>query len=264
GVRVGDLFVNVKQNEGVFVAGGTTPGNQNQAVTYPAVHSDGDDRIFGDNGNDWIVGGTGRDHMYGGWGNDLLNADDDLTTNGGLNNIPETAPTYEDRAYGGAGKDVLIANTGGDRLIDWVGEFNSYLVPFSPFGMATVSRTRQPFLDQFLYAISRSDGADPTRLADALAATPPFTGTDAAQNGEPFGELGLVDQHDDAWHAQTGPPSDPQAGNTPGTHRDVIRSANYSPGGGAASGMIVASGSWSISGGALQNAVTTGDAVDVV
>jgi hypothetical protein len=28
----------------------------------------------------------------------------------------------------------MIANTGGDRLIDWVGEFNSYLVPFSPFG----------------------------------------------------------------------------------------------------------------------------------
>ena len=44
-------------------------------------------------------------------------------------------------AFGGAGRDVLIGNTGGDRLIDWVGEFNSYLVPFAPFGMATVSRT---------------------------------------------------------------------------------------------------------------------------
>ena len=122
--------------------------------------------MFGDLGNDWIVGGTGNDHLYGGWGNDLLNADDNLTTNGGLNNVPETQPTYEDRAYGGAGKDVLIANTGGDRLIDWVGEFNSYIVPFAPFGIATVSRQRPPALDQFLYVLSRAQGADPTRAAD--------------------------------------------------------------------------------------------------
>jgi hypothetical protein len=31
---------------------------------------------------------------------------------------------------------VLIGNTGGDRLIDWVGEYNSYLVPYAPFGQA--------------------------------------------------------------------------------------------------------------------------------
>src|SRR5207237_1276193 len=83
------------------------------------------------------------------------------------------------------------------------------------------------------YALSKSDGADPTRLADALAAG--FNATDAAQNGEPFGELGLVDQHDAAWHSQTGPPSDPQAGNTPGTHRAVLRSPHYRPGAGPAS-----------------------------
>src|SRR5205085_5328335 len=122
--------------------------------------------IFGDNGNDWMVGGTGRDDVYGGWGNDLINADDNQTTNGGLNNATDTAASYEDRAYGGAGKDVLIANTGGDRLIDWVGEFNSYLVPFAPFGMATVSRTLQPQLAEFLYVLSASDGADPTRFTD--------------------------------------------------------------------------------------------------
>ena len=96
--------------------------------------------LFGDHGNDWLVGGTGRDTLWGGWGNDLLNIDDVLTTNGGLNDAPDTHTTYEDRAFGGAGLDVLIGNTGGDRLIDWVGEFNSYLVPFAPFGLATVSR----------------------------------------------------------------------------------------------------------------------------
>ena len=47
------------------------------------------------------------------------------------NDITDTHPIYEDRVYGGAGIDVLIANTGGDRLIDWVGEYNSYLVPFA-------------------------------------------------------------------------------------------------------------------------------------
>ena len=62
----------------------------------------------------------------------------------GSNNAPDTHPSYEDRAYGGAGRDVLIANTGGDRLIDWAGEFNSYIVPFAPFGLGTVSRMLQP------------------------------------------------------------------------------------------------------------------------
>ena len=53
------------------------------------VHTDGNDRLFGDLGNDWIVGGTGRDRAYGGYGNDLLNMDDDLETNGGANDAPD-------------------------------------------------------------------------------------------------------------------------------------------------------------------------------
>ena len=114
---------------------------------------DGDDVIFGDLGNDWLVGGTGRDHIYGGYGDDLLNADDNLETNGGLNDIPDgMVPSWEDIAFGGAGRDVLMANNdadhgtnaGGDRLIDWAGEFNSYLVPFAQFGPPTISRSLQP------------------------------------------------------------------------------------------------------------------------
>ena len=89
------------------------------------------------------MGGSGRDKLYGGWGDDLLNVDDNLdtpcgptgtaTTGCGLNQGTDTNPSYEDLAFGGAGRDVLIGNTGGDRLIDWSGEFNSYLVPFAPF-----------------------------------------------------------------------------------------------------------------------------------
>src|SRR5205807_565740 len=137
------------------------------------------------------VGGTGKDEMWGGAGNDLLNADDDQTTGTtfGLGDVPDTHPQYEDRAYGGAGLDVLIGNTGGDRLIDWVGEFNSYLVPFAPFGIATVSRQVEPQLPEFLYALSKSQGADPTRTAETGNLPP-------ARNGEPDGELGLITQKD--------------------------------------------------------------------
>ena len=186
---------------------------------YAPKPTDGDDKIFGDLGNDWLVGGSGRDDLYGGWGDDLLNVDDDQSTNNGLNNIPDTHPSYEDRAYGGAGRDVLIANTGGDRLIDWAGEFNSYLVPFAPFGLATISRALQPQIAEFLYALSASDGADPTRVADIGSSA------EQARNGEPYGELGLVRQQDFAWQEQTGGPRDVQAGNIPGGPRDVLRSA---------------------------------------
>jgi Ca2+-binding RTX toxin-like protein len=224
--------------------------------TWGTVYDDGNDRLFGDNGNDWLVGGTGRDNLYGGWGDDLLNVDDDHGTHGGLNDAPDTHPTYEDRAYGGAGRDRLIANTGGDRLIDWAGEFNSYIVPFAPFGLGTVSRTLQPQLADFLYALSASDGADPTRAAD--------TGADPLRNGEPEGELGLVRQQDFAWHAQTGAPDDPQPGNIPGGPRDVLRSANFNNTN-QASGFFADSGTWEIAAGKLQVSASSlhSDAVSV-
>ena len=227
---------------------------------------DGADKIFGDLGNDWLVGGTGRDNLYGGWGDDLMNADDDHSTNGDLNDGPDTHPTYEDRAYGGAGRDVLIANTGGDRLIDWVGEYNSYLVPFAPFGQATVSRSLMPHLQEFLYALSAGDGADFTRFADAVGGTPPApTNNDPipTRNGEPFGELGLVLQKDFAWQDQTGAPSDPQAGNIPGGPRDVLRSAGFQDG--TMEGFFVDTGSFTVENGQLKVAAdsTYGDAVSV-
>ena len=108
----------------------------------------------------------------------------------------DTNPSYEDLAYGGAGRDVLIANTGGDRLIDWIGEFNSYLVPFAPFGMPTVSRTNQPQLPEFLYALSLSDGADPF-IARTTAATRPATASRSASSASSR-------QQDAAWGDQHG------------------------------------------------------------
>ncbi len=220
---------------------------------------DGADLLFGDTGNDWLAGGTGRDDTFGGWGNDLLDADDNKDTNGGLNNVPDdvnATPSFgdPDRAFGGAGLDVMIGNTGGDRLIDWVGEFNSYVVPFSPFGMGTVSRTVQPQLPEFLYALSASDGADQTRIGAGL-------GT-ADRNGEPYGEIALVLQHDAWWQDQTGPPSDPQAGNTPGTQRDTRLVQNFST---TANYFAPAAGQWTLASGRYAAApVNGGDAVSLI
>ncbi|HEX4527110.1 MAG TPA: PKD domain-containing protein [Gaiellaceae bacterium] len=245
------------------------------------VYSDGNDEIFGDLGNDWLVGGTSQneptpagwnpaitfilrgDTLWGGWGNDLLNVDDDLSTGcavpGNGNSCATVGSTYtgdvpdgpnnayEDRAFGGAGLDILIGNTGGDRLIDWVGEFNSYIVPFAPFGIATVSRQVEPQLPEFLYALSFSQGSDPTRASD--------TGSDPVRNGEPNGEIGLVTQHDHGiWQQQTGSPSDPQAGNLPGGRRDVLRSADFNDG---TSALVADSGVWTVAGGTLQVAAAS-------
>ena len=240
--------------------GGAPLDPHSPGTGFGPLPTDGDDVLFGDLGNDWLVGGTGRDNLYGGWGDDLMNADDDhdstsATADPRANNVPDTHPSYEDRAYGGAGRDILLANTGGDRLIDWAGEFNSYLVPFAPFGMATVSRALQPQIREFLYDLSANDGADPTRPAD--------TGADPARNGEPEGELGLVMQKDFAWQDQTGAPDDPQPGNIPGGARDVLRGATFNNG--KADGFAPDSGTWTVEDGrfAVAPEVLGGDAVSV-
>ena len=75
-------------------------------------------------------------------------------------------------------------------------------MPFNPFGQSTVVRQISPQLVNFLYQLSKSDGADQTRVGPGL-------GT-AARNGEPFGELGLVIQQDPDWLDQNGPPVGPQ------------------------------------------------------
>jgi hypothetical protein len=161
-----------------------------------------------------------------------------------------------DRAYGGAGRDVLIANTGADRLIDWLGEYNSYVVPFAPFGLPTVSRAAQPQLAQFLYDLSKSDGADQTRIA------PEVEGADPERNGEPFAELGLVRQQDDEWQDQTGAPADPQPGNTGGVQRDVMAAEDFNDG--LAQAFVPDSGTWSvIDARYLVDSTFTGDGISL-
>jgi Bacterial Ig-like domain/RTX calcium-binding nonapeptide repeat (4 copies) len=203
----------------------------------------GDDVIFGDLGNDWIVGGMGRVQVFGGWGNDVIDLRASHTVDDGLNDMPVPnldgtygTPAWEGMAYGGAGQDIMFAGTAGDRLIDWVGNHNTYYVPFSPFGMPTVSRTLQPQLQDYLYALSKSDGSD--QLLGVRY------GGDPARNGEPFGELALVLQHDAAWHEQTGPPFNPMPGNLGGTSVDVKKTANIRPLGSPAAAYSIDSLVW--------------------
>ena len=115
--------------------------------------NDGKDRLFGDLGHDWLVGGTQNDRLFGGMGDDVHNLDDNHDTVN--NNEQPDAVEYADRdfAYGGGGLDVLIANTGGDRMFDATGEFNSFLVPFAPFGNPTINREQPAHVDNFLRAL---------------------------------------------------------------------------------------------------------------
>ncbi|MGE4044330.1 MAG: hypothetical protein AB7F35_05720 [Acetobacteraceae bacterium] len=189
-------------------------------ITYPRLPTDGDDRIFGDLGNDWIVGGTGRDSLWAGWGDDLINADDDHTTKDNLNIAADTNPSYEDLVYGGAGYDVLIGNTGGDRLVDWEDSFNTYLLPFVNPGLPTVTANITDGVQHFLLDLSRSQGADLSLIAQH--------GGDPARNGEPYGELGLVNEKDPEWPDQLGPTRDPQPPNLPPTP-DVEKTAGERP-----------------------------------
>jgi hypothetical protein len=222
----------------------------NQSAGFLPDPVTGDKALFGDLGNDYLVAGMGRVRVYGGWGFDLVDLRASTAVDNGLNDIPVPnshgdagTPAWEALAFGGAGQDIYFAGTGGDRLIDWVGNHNSFYVPFSQFGMPAVSRTLMPFLPEFLYALSKSDGADQTlgARADLFCATdlqgkinpacsdyPTYSGT-AARNGEPFGELGLVLQHDAAWHQQSGSPFNEMPENLGGVGIDVQKTANVIP-----------------------------------
>ncbi len=235
-----DFLLNFNEDEGPL--GYHYLGDEN------AMQTDGNDRIFGDVGNDWLVGGTGRDNMYGGRGNDLLNMDDNHDSGPGgrvgphdplpdpLDNTQsDEFQAYADIVYAGAGRDVMILNTGADRSIDWVGEFNSYIVPFSPFGAFHISRNLSPHVPEYLQDLSENDGADvrvdPGKLnnvpdaqlyVDQKNIDVRIDEPDPLRNYEPYGELGMVRQQDLNWGEQTGAPNDPQPGNLQGK-RDIMR-----------------------------------------
>ena len=120
-----------------------------------------------------------------------------------------------DRAFGGAGRDILIGNTGPDRLIDWAGNFNVYLLPFAPGTLGTVTSEALSGLPDFLYKLSRNDGGDPT------------TPGNPTRNGEPYGELGLSCRVTSPGATRPAGPPSQQAGTIPSGTRDVVRTSNF-------------------------------------
>lgn len=116
---------------------------------------DGNDALFGDLGNDSMNGGAGTDHLYGGSGNDTLD--------GG---------SGADILYGGDGADTLIADQSGDRLVDWFGNFNTFVTPGPGNGGPIVIRSPDPSTQQFLLALAAADGALDAN-GELVVVTPP-------------------------------------------------------------------------------------------
>jgi hypothetical protein len=108
-------------------------------------------------------------------------------------------------AFGGAGHDILIANTAGDRLVDYEDGFNSYYFPWEGNGWGnqpTVVDDNSNDVVQLLYDASLALGADPTRPE---APSPWHNQPDPSyRNGEPFGELGLLEPGDADWSEEAG------------------------------------------------------------
>ncbi|MCF2871240.1 hypothetical protein L0664_09185 [Octadecabacter sp. G9-8] len=95
------------------VASDTLYGGDGNDTLYG---NDGDDTVYGDSGADAMYGGDGQDQIYGGTGDDTLNGEEGSDTlSGGDGNDTlfggegdDTFIIYEDdKAYGGAGTDVL-------------------------------------------------------------------------------------------------------------------------------------------------------------
>jgi hypothetical protein len=70
-----------------------------------------------------------------------------------------------DIIYGGWDADAMQASAAApgprtsDRLIDWAGAYNLYLVCPSSYGAGTVLRSRSPSLETFLHDLAEADGA---------------------------------------------------------------------------------------------------------
>ena len=242
------FFLNFDPALGVSVAGTTAP-------------FDGTKNIFGDNGNDWIVGGNGSNNLFGGFGDDLLDGRRNLTLDGGLNDIPDNNPVFHSVVFGGSGPNTLIAGGAYDRLIDWAGNFNTYIVPFAPWGQPTVSRQVSPHIMTYLYELGAAEGADNLYADYNAPGIDNVPGLDPTRDGEPFGELGLVNQHDPFWKLQTGAPNQQPPGNLGGVSRQVTgkftaatsSTTNLAP-------IAPSSGTWTMSNSLLNVTPTTSGA----
>jgi Ca2+-binding RTX toxin-like protein len=163
-------------------------GDDGLHVRSAAAATGGSDRVFGDDGQDSISGGPGRDHLFGG-----VN-EDDLDVVRGTEAAPKTpkgsmryptiatlAAAYpgdydsdpgaagDDIAYGGHSRDLLQADTLGDRLVDSYGNYNLFYVCPAAYGGAQITRALSPGVISFFQQLAEADGA----IGAAKAVTDP-------------------------------------------------------------------------------------------
>jgi hypothetical protein len=163
-------------------------GDDGLHVRGAAAATGGSDRVFGDDGQDSISGGPGRDHLFGG-----VN-EDDLDVVRGTEAAPKTpkgsmryptiatfaaaypgdydsdpGPAGDDIVYGGHSRDVLQADTLGDRLVDSYGNYNLFYVCPAAYGGAQITRSLSPGVISFFQQLAEADGA----IGAAKAVTDP-------------------------------------------------------------------------------------------
>jgi len=151
---------------------------------------DGNDRMFGDNGDDDMWGGRQHDHLWGGYGFDQLDlhprVDEDDANPNSCNPLdpPDPSVWYEfafegglgtttcdgnfedvDYIYGGWDADAMQANVGdngprvGDRLMDWAGVYNLFVLCPATYGEFVSTRESSPHMTDFIHRLAEGDGA---------------------------------------------------------------------------------------------------------
>jgi hypothetical protein len=150
---------------------------------------DGRDVIWGGDGHDVIWGGEGNDRIYGGAGDDVIDvklrqdgtwpvqdwtgwAGDPLVPIGSWVAVAPSVDTDRDAStdnghdlvFGGTGADLMQADVGGggpqpgDRLLDWFGAHNAYLVCDGAYGAGYVLRNPSPGTREMLRELAVVDG----------------------------------------------------------------------------------------------------------
>ena len=170
----------------------------------PIKIDDGNDVLFGDNGNDWLVGGTDNDRCSAARGDDLLNADDNLDTNGGLNDQPD-APLFADRRLRLRRRRPRRADRQHRRrpAVRLDGRVQQLHRAVQPLRRADRQPPAEPGTKDFLPGPGHRRAAPTRRSSSPMANSASSTRT-------------IRD-----WNDQHGGPRDPQPGNIGGVQRDT-------------------------------------------
>jgi Ca2+-binding RTX toxin-like protein len=152
----GNDTINGGQGDDVVHAGaGADRVGGDDGADPAASGAGGNDILFGDDGDDILAGQGGDDQIFAGAGDDLLD--------GGIGN---------DTSYGGDGQDTLVADNKSDYLIDWFGNFNTFIVPGHGFGAPTIIRSPAPQMQDFVLALATAGGSSDA-VGETGLVTPP-------------------------------------------------------------------------------------------